>query len=629
MKPSASHAAEPAVQAPSPGGLPLLPLTLLTLLAVAAPTLLAYNVSPSATFLNQALSLFGFGSLGAWLARADTGRAITVGSRAAPGSQALPLAWACLAGAAVYSTIARGLPHSLALSACGLLAVAAWVWWSAQHAARRWDQPADLFQGLCWALLVAGVCSLAVGLIQAFKPDWAIGGVIASPTVPGKAIGNLRQPNHLGTLLIWSMVATVWLAGKRRWPVALVALLMAAMVYGIVLTASRTAAIGTVLLLAWGVLDNRLSRGMRWTLVSMPFVYLAMWFGMSALSHLEGVAFAAEARLHSGSDISSSRLPVWRDTLVLIRMHPLAGVGWGNFNFAWSLTPFPQRSIHFFDHTHNILVQFAVELGLPLTLLVCGLIGHAIWGLLRQGLLEDDGSPRAAIGASAARATLVMVLMAGWHSLLEYPLWYAYFLLPMVYAWGLAMAPAGGRRVAGAADGSSPRNMRFIGNALTAGAILLCLGTVAVVRDYWAISEIFAPSADAGPLEERIARGQRSPLFDYQADYAEATTREEDEAAAPLATFRRPLRHLIDTRLMIAYATALHESGDDLRALFIVERLREFNRFRVEPFLDACNQAPARGKDLPWQCQPVPAQALDMDYQAFQERPAAVQDGSR
>ncbi|TAL25781.1 MAG: polymerase [Aquabacterium sp.] len=629
MKPSASPAAAPSGAA---SALPLPHLVLLSLLAVAAPTLLAYNVSPSATFLNQALSLFGFGVLGIWLALADTGRAITVGSRIVPGSRALLLAWACLAGAAAYSTFARGLPHSLALSACGLLAVAAWVWWSAQHAASRWDQPADLFQALCWALLAAGICSLAIGLIQALKPDWAVGGVIASPTVPGKAIGNLRQPNHLGTLLIWSMVATTWLAGKRRWPVALAALLLAAMVYGIVLTASRTAAIGTVLLLAWGVLDNRLSRGLRWTLVAMPFVYLAMWFGMSALSQLEGVTFAGEARLHSGSDISSSRLPVWRDTLVLIRMHPLAGVGWGNFNFAWSLTPFPQRSIHFFDHTHNILIQFAVELGLPLTLLVCGLIAYAIWGLVRQGLLEDDGTPRAAIGASAARATLVLVLMAGWHSLLEYPLWYAYFLLPMVYAWGLAMAPAGGRRVAGAADGSTPWHARAVRNVLAAGAVVVCLGTVWMVRDYWAISEIFAPSADAGPLEQRIARGQRSPLFDYQADYAEATTREEDEAAAPLATFRRPLRHLIDTRLMIAYANALHENGDDLRALFVVERLREFNRFRNEPFLDACNPAPARGKDLPWQCQPVPAQVLDMNYENFIERPGsrqANQEGSR
>jgi hypothetical protein len=33
---------------------------------------------------------------------------------------------------------------------------------------------------------------------------------------------------------------------------------------------------------------------------------------------------------------------------------------------------------------------------------------------------------------------MLMVLMIGLHSLLEYPLWYAYFLLPAAWAWGFA-----------------------------------------------------------------------------------------------------------------------------------------------------------------------------------------------
>ncbi len=44
-----------------------------------------------------------------------------------------------------------------------------------------------------------------------------------------------------------------------------------------------------------------------------------------------------------------------------------------------------------------------------------------------------------------------MVLMIGLHSLLEYPLWYAYFLLPTAFAWGFALsrrAPANADRSA-------------------------------------------------------------------------------------------------------------------------------------------------------------------------------------
>ena len=62
--------------------------------------------------------------------------------------------------------------------------------------------------------------------------------------------------------------------------------------------------------------------------------------------------------------MSGSRFGIWANTLALIRMHPWTGVGLGEFNLAWSLTPFPGRPIAFFDHTHNLVLQFAVELGL-------------------------------------------------------------------------------------------------------------------------------------------------------------------------------------------------------------------------------------------------------------------------
>ncbi len=35
----------------------------------------------------------------------------------------------------------------------------------------------------------------------------------------------------------------------------------------------------------------------------------------------------------------------------------------------------------------------------------------------------------------------MLVLMIGLHSLLEYPLWYAYFLLPTAFAWGYRAGP--------------------------------------------------------------------------------------------------------------------------------------------------------------------------------------------
>ena len=39
-----------------------------------------------------------------------------------------------------------------------------------------------------------------------------------------------------------------------------------------------------------------------------------------------------------------------------------------------------------------------------------------------------------------------MVLMVTLHSLLEYPLWYSYFLLPTAFAFGLCLAEPADRR---------------------------------------------------------------------------------------------------------------------------------------------------------------------------------------
>ena len=43
----------------------------------------------------------------------------------------------------------------------------------------------------------------------------------------------------------------------------------------------------------------------------------------------------------------------------------------------------------------------------------------------------------------------MLVVVVGLHSLLEYPLWYAYFLLPTAFALGLALAPEASAEASG------------------------------------------------------------------------------------------------------------------------------------------------------------------------------------
>ncbi len=546
----------------------------LALAAAAAPSLLAYNIPPSPTFLNQALAC---GLWGAFVA--------VCGLRQQPGRHGVPvlLALALLAGAVGFSWGALALPAGLALSALGLLAACA-VLLLAGCAAGAGPRPQVLFALFCAAWVGAGLLNLLVAVVQVFAPALADGHWVAVPSSPGRAIGNLRQPNHLSSLFMWAGVAVVGLLLLRRLRLRWAALLLWFFVFGVVLTASRTGGLSVGLLALWGLLDRRLPRTARLLLMAAPLMYALSWWGLSQWAALSQSAFGAEQRL-AESDISGSRFGIWANTWQLVMQQPWAGVGFGNFNLAWTLTPFPGRPGAFFDHSHNLPLQLAVELGLPLATLVLGLL---LWPLLRAWW-RALGNSDTTLGA-LQRCALLMVVMIGLHSLLEYPLWYAYFLLPTGWALGFGLAAVGGAGasttiITTTADAPPPP----AGWALAAAATLLALGAVASVADYKRVAVIYTEAPRHGPLAERIKRGQNSVLFGHQADYAAATASTQPARVSP--AFDRASRNLLDTRLMVAWARALAAQGSMDHARHLAARLREFRKAEATNLFDSCPQA--------------------------------------
>ncbi len=94
---------------------------------------------------------------------------------------------------------------------------------------------------------------------------------------------------------------------------------------------------------------------------------------------------------------------------------------------------------------------------------------------------------------------------------------------------------------------------------LAFGGVALVLGSAVALADYLRVVEIFAPSAGAGPLAERIESGRRSLFFAHHADYAAVTTAQQPETVA--GGFDRAPHYLLDTRLMTAWARALEARG--------------------------------------------------------------------
>jgi O-antigen ligase len=438
-------------------------------------------------------------------------------------------------------------------------------------------------------LLAAGLASVAISLVQVFAPAAADGSWVARSGIAGRAVGNLRQPNHLSSLMMWACVAALWLAESGRLArlggsrLAL-PLLLFAFVFTIVLSASRTGMLGVLVLAAWGALDRKLSRAARVALLFTPLMLAAAWGLMWAWAHLGAHAFGAESRLVEGAG-SPSRLAILRNSWALLMAHPWTGVGWGEFNLAWTMTPFPDRPIAFFDHTHNLVMQLLVELGIPLTCAVLGLLLWSLWRAFAAGRHQQGEQ------AAMLRCAFMLVLMIGLHSLLEYPLWYAYFLLPSAYALGLCLSP----------DKAGP-DSSVSSHLLLVGGLALLLGTALALWDYRRVVAIYAPAENAGPLQQRIAEGQSSLFFAPQAEYAAATSLGVNAAALDAA--KRTGHNLIDVRLMMAWAQSLHATGDDDRARYLVQRLKEFRNAQGEEWLAECNVALEPGVERPFQCEP-------------------------
>ncbi|SEL28280.1 O-antigen ligase [Roseateles sp. YR242] len=606
---AAAHAA--ATQAAAPAG-HRHPLTLLGLLiGVTLAPMLAFNQTPSATLYNQLLAFFGFGLA---LIGLGVGGALQRGWRL----DGVSIALLVMLAVALSAPVINDLPWSMALAG-GAMLFGAWVLVQTARAVRE-DQRESILTLFCLALVTAGLLSVVVSFVQFFIPSWADGNVIARTGLAGRAVGNMRQPNHLASLLLWSCVAAVWLAqggwlerrlrGGVRAAVALGGLLFL-FVLCVLFSASRTGFIGvgllalwgwTELLLAWGrPAAARLRKGPRIVLALTPVMFAASWGLVRWWTHASGHAFGAESRLSDEGAGSPSRLAILRNTWSLLKQHPWTGTGWGDFNFAWTMTPFPDRPVAFFDHCHNIVLQLLAEMGWPLGLLVIVLlvVGFVVAGL--RGHADRRG---------AGLCAFMIVLMIGLHSMSEYPLWYAYFLLPAAFALGLCFVrPAKGDTVsadavsapaAAVASVASPRAKRW--DLVTLGAITVLLVPV-TVWDYLRIVHIYAPPQGAASLEERMAIGQRSPLFDLQADYALATVL--PPGAEALVAAQRTGHHLIDTRLMVAWARSLAAVGETDKARFVAQRLKEFRNPVGDEFFAECKALETVKLDpRPFQCDP-------------------------
>ena len=364
---------------------------------------------------------------------------------------------------------------------------------------------------LALGLAVAAVVGAVIGLAQYVAGDLGLSPWVHA-SVPGQAVGNLRQRNQQASLLSlgawallwWTLHGTGWLRRRQGLVNVLVAVAMVWIALASAATASRTGALQWLLVLGLLLAWRRTGAGapLRLALAVLLVFVAASWVLPELLWRLEGVrADALFHRFGTDSHMCTSRRVLWSNMLTLIAQKPWLGWGWGELDYAHYVTLFPgERFCVLLDNAHNLPLHLAVELGVPAAAALCW--GVLAWVLYQRPWRETEPTRQLAWGVLA---------IIGLHSLLEYPLWYGPFQIVALVSAALLLWP---RRVV------LPAWAGVLGAALV---VAVC-GFAA--WDYFRVSQLYKSNAQraAAYREDTQAKVGHSVLFANQLDFARLTT---------------------------------------------------------------------------------------------------------
>jgi O-antigen ligase len=452
------------------------------------------------------------------------------------------------------------------------------------------------------AWVAAALVSSLAGLLQYFGVSPTFSPWINTTPV-GEAFANLRQRNQFATLTSIGMVAllcsmrskspldlhaTRYRAAPDKTPIRKAALPLVAVVllaFGNAASSSRTGLLQLVLVAAMFSIWGGLSRpAVRRLLIAGGLAYALATYALPRLAGLDPSAIGILARLHDGGPACASRLTLWSNVLYLIAQKPWLGWGWGELDFAHFTTLYPgARFCDILDNAHNLPLHLAVELGVPVAVLVCGL---GLWLVWRSRPWRETNPSR-----QMAWAVLAVILL---HSMLEYPLWYG----PFQIAAGLCVWILLSTRQAARADAATSTNTNTDADAeehrqvgghqsthlslakiITACIALVVLaGVMYTAWDYRRISQIYlAPDMRAPAYRENtMAKINDSWLFHNQVQFAELTTSDvtADNAQRINAMAHDLLHFSPESRVVEKLIDSALVLGRDEEALFYEARFR-------------------------------------------------------
>jgi hypothetical protein len=461
------------------------------ILTIVAAYLLPYHVHPFRAFYQEWMALFAL-VIALALSLEEPGVRIRL-----PTPTVVPVALALvvmLQAAFGMLTVAWDaiIPVAYLIGAAGAMIVGATFGAGDSGAAR-------LCRVLAIAHLIAGLISTFLASLQFMGAEPVLGSLVMQfPTRTNiRPFANVGQPNQLALLLCLAIAGVWWLFQDRMLKRASALAASLALLWGLALTQSR---IGWLIVPAFAFLLAYWGKERLKPVRLLPAASLAAFYALLVWALPSLASSTGSSTVDPSHRTTMDRIGLIEQALDIARSYPLAGAGWYEFGPEQIAIGASGQVAPYSQHSHNLFLNFAAEVGWPFTLVLAALTGcwFAVTCLRRH--------PRRETAFGALFLTAVAI-----HSLVEFPLWYAYVLIPTALLVGMVHQVQFGSIAFGAH------------RMVVAGLCIVCaVALVAVATDYRRVVvgfrvlgwQMLGLKADEGSMER-----PRFTIFPHFYDY--------------------------------------------------------------------------------------------------------------
>lgn len=265
------------------------------------------------------------------------------------------------------------------------------------------------------ALIFSSIITFGAQLAQFFEISDSFFPWVLEPAPGNRFFANFGQPNQLASLICVSFLGSLYLLHQRKISDLTQIIITICFSASLALAGSKTSILTLVVSMVFLFFLKKESKKYFLYATSLLLLFLII-----------KLSIPSATRDYSSSDISTGRIAMWKMLIQAILEKPWVGYGFNNTvsaNFN-AIAQFPESWHRITAHAHNLFLDFIIWFGVPIGVCLAIAFSYLVYTILfKQKTTENK---------LVAYSIIPLII----HANLEFPLHYAYFLIPLGFIAG-------------------------------------------------------------------------------------------------------------------------------------------------------------------------------------------------